>query len=300
VDKLTVPDAGKGCQVIASVSGGKDSAALVLALREAEIPALYVFADTNWEHPETYKHVDTMRRVLGIDIAVVGHPGGMVAKAEKRAGFPTRMARWCTDELKIREIRKYHNDVIDATGQDTICAVGVRAEESQARAALPAWGVDKEWDGFVWRPLLHWTVQDVIEIHRRHGLPMNPLYHMGYDRVGCYPCIYASKAEIARIALDSPERIAEIESMESRFSGLRVERNAEAAADGKDKPRYAHETATFFQSRDAKTMRPMGIRELADWATTDRGGRQRVLFDPAPRGGCMRWGLCEVAPPKDD
>lgn len=286
--KIELPEEGRNAVVVASVSGGKDSAALVLALREAEIPARYVFADTGWEHPATYAHLDTMRQRLGIQIDVVGVEGGMMARARTRAGFPTRMARWCTDELKVKPLRAYHHAVIDATGQDTVSAVGVRAAESEARSKLPAWGFDSHWDGLVWRPLLTWTVEDVLEIHRRHGLPMNPLYAAGYDRVGCYPCIYSSKSEIARIAEDSPQVIDRIADAEAEFTALRAERNSEKPG------RYTHATATFFQSREYATNRPMEIREIADWARTDRGGRQRLIWDAAPRGGCMRWGLCET------
>src|SRR5690606_32219315 len=42
--KIKVPEEIEGLQVIASVSGGKDSTALMLALREAEIPFRAVLA----------------------------------------------------------------------------------------------------------------------------------------------------------------------------------------------------------------------------------------------------------------
>lgn len=286
--KIELPHEGEGLQVVASVSGGKDSTALILALREAEIPARYVFADTGWEAPETYEYLDTLRARLGITIDVVGVEGGMVARAETRAGFPSRMTRWCTRELKIEPLRRYH----DGLGVETISAMGVRGQESAARAKLTEWEDDAEWGGFVWRPLMLWKVEDVIGIHHRHGVSMNPLYRAGFDRVGCFPCIFESKEGIRQTAAQHPERIEEIAGHERRFTALRAERNAEKPG------RYSHAQASFFLASDR--LKPMTIHEVVTWSRTDRGGRQLPLLQPAPRGGCMRWGLCDVAPEQVD
>ena len=282
--KIEIPEQVRDCEVIASVSGGKDSAALVLALREAEISARYVFADTGWEHPHTYAHLDTMRARLGIQIDVVGLPGGMAAEARRAARFPGRMQRWCTRKLKLEPLRAYHDAVIDETGEDTINAMGVRADESAARAKMPAWGEDREWGGWAWRPLLTWTVQDVLEIHRRHNLPMNPLYHAGANRVGCWPCIYSGREELRTMAAIDPGRVDLIETLEADVTAARQARGLAGRA-------------TFYQSRDRSTGEPQGIRDVIGWAKADIGGRQQLLFEPAPTGGCMRWGLCETTPP---
>ena len=37
-------------------------------------------------------------------------------------------------------------------------------------------------------PIVDWTDEDVWEFHRRYQLPHNPLYDMGYKRVGCVGC----------------------------------------------------------------------------------------------------------------
>lgn len=52
---LVLPRELEGQELVVSVSGGKDSNAVILALREAEIPARFVFADTGWEAAETYE-----------------------------------------------------------------------------------------------------------------------------------------------------------------------------------------------------------------------------------------------------
>ena len=272
-----------GLPVVCSVSGGKDSTALMLALREASIPFRAVFADTGWEAQETYDHLDTLRRVLAIEIDVVRPKRDMVEAIRHRAGFPSRMVRWCTTELKVHPLRAYH----DSIGDDTISAVGIRAEESESRSRMVEWEDDHEWGGWVWRPILRWSIDDVIAIHHRHSVPFHPLYLAGFERVGCWPCIFSQKEEIRMIAERDPERIRVIAQLEQEATAERARRNAETPG------RYAHEQASFFLTRDPGRGGAMTINQIVDWARTSRGGRQLSLLPEPPSGGCLRWGMCE-------
>lgn len=302
---IQVPDlvASGDYEVIVSLSGGKDSVATSLSLREAGVKHRLVFADTGWEAKETYAHLDMLRGSLG-PIDVVGVDGGMVAKIRHRAVFPARMQRWCTRELKINPLKKYHEAVEKETGRESICAVGVRALESEARSKLPAWEDDAEWGGWMWRPIIDWTVENVIEIHRRHGVPMNPLYHMGFDRVGCFPCIFARKEEIKLLAKHAPERVDEIRALEIEATAMRAQRNAEhraayEAEGGKPeayKPRYTYAQASFFLGDTPEETQTMTIDRVVEWSRTERGGRQLSLLPQPPSGGCFRWGVCEPPP----
>jgi 3'-phosphoadenosine 5'-phosphosulfate sulfotransferase (PAPS reductase)/FAD synthetase len=66
----------------------------------------------------------------------------------------------------------------------------------------------------VLRPVFDWTAQQTIDYILENGLEPNPLYKMGFKRVGCFPCIMSSKPEIYQITQRFPERITEIEAYE--------------------------------------------------------------------------------------
>ncbi len=106
-------------------------------------------------------------------------------------------------------------------GEKPLLHSGVRADESTERAALD----EREWDAFfacdVYRPLLHWSLNNVWSMLEKYGIPRNPLYDYGAKRVGCFPCIMSRKAEIRNIAKNFPERIDRIREAENMEIGYR-------------------------------------------------------------------------------
>ena len=271
--------------VVASVSGGKDSTALALTLMENEIPHVRVFADTGFEAPETYQYLDLLRTRLG-PIEVVRNEAlwrdalpseeGMLTLIRRKKMFPSRLMRFCTQQLKIFPIRD-HLRALQDRGDDVVSAVGVRAEESAARAQMAEWEFWDEMDAEIWRPLLDWTEQDVIDMHRRHGLPPNPLYLQGSRRVGCSPCIHARKQDIRLMPAEQLVKIRRVEE----------ELTADAVARGCERP-----TRAFFQLRGPEGLRFTPIDEVVRRAHLHRGRPIDVAQEPA---GCVRWGLCETS-----
>lgn len=282
--------------VIASVSGGKDSAALSLWLKENDVPHRRVFADTGWEHASTYDYLrGELTRVLGPIDEVRSKVGGMVEWIRKKGMFPSRLRRFCTTELKVRPLIAYIQKAQDEAGE-VINAVGIRAAESKARSSLPEYEWQPDYDCDVWRPLIRWSEQDVIDTHHRHGLRPNPLYLKGAQRVGCFPCIFARKAEVRLVADLAPGRIEEIRALEAEVTEAaraRADANGERAAMTYDGQR------SFFHGKLSREGRPYPIDTIVEWSRTSAGGTQYLLLDDQPEG-CVRWGLCEAGNDDDN
>lgn len=282
--------------LVASVSGGKDSTAMALALKRAGIPFVSIFADTGWEHNGTYDHLEEVEAQIG-PVVRVHHlpelddqllematsveavmerdrPSAFVRHCLRKKLFPSRMIRWCTRELKIKPITKWLKENVDGPVLNTI---GIRADESARRAKMPP--IEKApWNDnvTVWRPLLDWTLDDVIAEHHAAGMRPNPLYLDGAHRVGCWPCIMCRKSELAMVSKDKA-RVDAIRLLEGYITELRKETD--------DRP------ASLFLSPFRNRPRPYQIDEMISWAT----GRHQQEFPWPDDSGCMRWGLCEAS-----
>ncbi len=283
-----------GRTVVAAVSGGKDSAALSLHLCELGIEHQRVFMDTGWEHPATYEYLrGELTRVIG-PITEIRGDLLMPDLIRKKGMFPSRRIRFCTQELKVKPMQRY----LAALEGDHVNAVGIRRAESQARSQMEEWEWSNGFDCETWRPLIHWTEQEVIAIHGRHGLAPNPLYLRGASRVGCWPCIHARKSEIKMIAEQAPERIDEIRALEAEVTELAQTRYA---AKGESFESQGFMKPSWFQAPIGPGGECWPIDRVVDWSRTLRGGKiadtQIELFAVADEG-CMRWGLCETSDPE--
>lgn len=278
-------EAGKTRHVV-SLSGGKDSVALWLWARRTGLDPIAVYLDTGWEWDGHEAHLDNLERLIGPFIRL--RPVETFEQITRRKkSFPSRVRKWCTEELKLKPFRAWLDAYRDSTSEDVTVLLGIRREES-AKRADPLKTPEREWSDFydcaVWRPILDWTVEQVIAEHRAANVPMHPLYHEGAERVGCFPCVNASKAELAIVGRLAPERIARIRELEKEMNATMFtrDRRTEKRKNGDDGPSVV----------------PVGIDEVIRWANTDRGGRQLTLV--RPQTGCARWGVCEAPPSNDD
>lgn len=282
-----------GRHIVASVSGGKDSGAMSLYLTELGIGHDRVFADTGWEADATVEYV---RDVLPAKLGPITWLSGdlkMIDLCVKKGMFASRVRRFCTQELKVFPILAH----IESLGRPVVNAVGIRSGESEARSKMAEWepfppGMDTATHVVeTWRPIIRWTLEDVIAIHKRHNLPPNPLYLKGASRVGCWPCIFARKDEIALIAKIDPGRIDLIRDLEKRVGDAA---EARQAAKGTTLEEQGYGRPAWFVNGTRRTP----IDEVVEWSRTTRGGKQLAMFEaPVEMEGCMRWGMCETNPP---
>lgn len=218
--------------------------------------------------------------VLGQGLEPTGIP--FLDLCRLKGMFPGRKSAFCSQELKrIPLLVQVQQPLIDA-GHHVWSWQGIRAEESARRACYPMWeqSPDAE-DLTIFRPLMGWTVEDVAAMHRRHGLKLNPLYGLGFERVGCFPCINSSKNDIRLVAGLFPWAVEKIRAWE-----LKV-RNVSRKGD-----------STFFhQAKTPKASGPVAIDEVVRWSKTRHGGKRYDLMAyiaPPPSTVCVyAGGLCE-------
>jgi len=260
--------------VYASISGGKDSVAMGLYFLEKNIEFKPVFIDTGWEKESTYDYINDILSPLFGDFTIIRNeeyfkeehsaPGGMEQLIEEQKIFPTGGIRFCTRLLKIVPIQNFLALERVKIGSKPTNAVGIRAEESIKRSEMTEY--EEQDESIIWRPLINWTLDEVVSIHKKHSVPPNPLYLKGALRVGCYPCIFSRKEEIKNLARTDPGRIEKIKNLEEHISEIRGGESH------------------FFKGGN--------INEVVDWATNKTG----YLFDEDSFDsdvGCMRWGVCE-------
>lgn len=223
-------------KVLVSYSGGKDSQACLLwAVNNYGFKNIEaVFCDTGWEHPATYKHVIDTTKILNVKLVTVKSKkyDNMIDLAVKKKRFPSSQARFCTSELKSIPFIDY----ILEQKEHLLIIQGIRRLESHSRSLMskqcrffkyyfePYNSKNKthsyrkkeikEWvskySDDILRPVFEWTSQQVIDYIIANNQEPNILYKQGFKRVGCFPCIMCSHAELYEIIKRYPERFDEI------------------------------------------------------------------------------------------
>jgi 3'-phosphoadenosine 5'-phosphosulfate sulfotransferase (PAPS reductase)/FAD synthetase len=195
----------KMIKCVVPISGGKDSqACLKLALQKFDkSEVLGLFCDTKFEHPLTYAHVDKISEMYDIRIEKLNN-GDVISLVRKYKRFPSDAARFCTDELKIKVGKEFYKKLAQEQGQGFEVWYGMRKAESSQREKRyagticddiypPHLFMPSKYPQYLEKlgvmirlPIVDWQAEDVFEFLDGE---QSPLYSMGFDRVGCFPCL---------------------------------------------------------------------------------------------------------------
>ena len=177
---------------ILGISGGKDSAALAVHLRDRVPDMEYVFCDTGKELKETYEFIDKLEAYLNAH--VIRLPKELPGYSESydfdhfvelfNGYLPSPSNRWCTKNLKLGPFEHY-------IGNDTVKNyVGIRADEARVGYISTKPNVETIF------PFIEDGIDKdgVLRILEDAGIGL-PNYYSWRSRSGCYFCFYQSKKE---------------------------------------------------------------------------------------------------------
>ncbi|MFG3112827.1 phosphoadenosine phosphosulfate reductase family protein [Streptomyces sp. NPDC048197] len=190
----TNSSSGKTRHVL-GLSGGKDSSALAIHMRDRVPDMEYFFCDTGAELPETYEYLNRLEAAVGKQIVRLNATRDFDHWLEVYQGtLPSPQMRWCTKNLKLKPLEEWVGD------DDVISYVAIRADENRLgyvstkpniSAVFPFRedGIDRA---------------GVDRILDEAGIGL-PAYYEWRTRSGCYFCFFQRKHEWVGLKDRHPE-----------------------------------------------------------------------------------------------
>lgn len=170
---------------ITCISGGKDSAALAIYMRDKVRHMEYVFCDTEKELPETYDYLARLEGILGKPITTLKDGRGFDHWLDIFRGYlPSSQMRWCTRHLKLEPFERYVGE------SPVVSYVGIRADEDREGYISTKPNI---------RPVFPFKeaglcYTDIVRILEEAGVAL-PSYRTWRSRSGCYFCFFQQKIE---------------------------------------------------------------------------------------------------------
>ena len=180
---------------ILSLSGGKDSTALAIYMRDRVPEMEYIFCDTDKELSETYEYLNKLEHFLGKKVERVKDDRGFDHWLEVYGGYlPSSRMRWCTRMLKIKPFE-------NAIGDDIVkMYVGIRADENREAYVSSKTNITPVYpfrdDGI--------DINGVHRILEESGIGL-PAYYDWRTRSGCYFCFFQRRAEWVGLVQNHPD-----------------------------------------------------------------------------------------------
>lgn len=181
---------------ILSLSGGKDSSALAVYMRDRVPEMEYVFMDTGEELEETYDYLDKLEAFLGKPITRLNPDRPFSHYLDIYRGvLPDARTRWCTRMLKIKPFERYVGD------SNIISYVALRADEQQRKGYISSKPNITTVYPFIEDGIYK---DDVFRILQESGLGI-PEYYKWRSRSGCYFCFFQQRNEWVGLLENHPD-----------------------------------------------------------------------------------------------
>ncbi|MGC2498362.1 MAG: phosphoadenylyl-sulfate reductase, partial [Acidobacteriaceae bacterium] len=158
---------------------------VVLHLVRPLLPRVPVlFLETGYHFAETLEYRDRMAAAWELNLINVT-PRQAVAEQEAQFGILHQTApdRCCA----LRKV----GPLFEELAGYRVWVTGLRREQAKSRAHLQAEEEFQLPGGATLRklnPLAEWTTREVWEYAAAEGIPLLPLYELGYTSIGCAPC----------------------------------------------------------------------------------------------------------------
>lgn len=197
---------------VLGISGGKDSAALAVYMREhhPELDIDYFFTDTGEELPEVYEFLGKLEGRLGKPILRL-NPGRDFRFWLRQYNhfLPSPSTRWCTRQLKLAPFEDWVRPML-AAGDTVTSYVAIRADEEYREGY-----VTKANNLFVKLPFREAGIDKVgvIDILENSGVGY-PKYYEWRSRSGCTFCFFQQKIEWVRLRVQHPEAYEAAKALE--------------------------------------------------------------------------------------
>lgn len=190
---------------ILSLSGGKDSAALAVYMRDRVDVMEYIFHDTGKELPDTYEYLDRLEDYLGQKVVKTTYDMTFDTLLRQYGGMlPSNHRRWCTRMMKLKPFEDYIGDA------PCINYVGIRADEARVGYISQKPNITASFpfreDGI--------DYEGVQRILIDSGIGMPPYTEWGRTRSGCFFCFYQQKIEWVHLLERYPELYEEAKAYE--------------------------------------------------------------------------------------
>lgn len=180
-------------------SGGKDSLVTLDLAIKSGIDKV-VFCDTTMEFQETLDYIRKVEEFYDIRVETVTAPEPFF-KLVYKIGFPSRTMRWCCKVYKFSPLAIFARE-----NKVKSYITGLRSEENVRRKQYSKNDENHLIDSKQINPILDWSSKDIWDYIKRDNLPVNPLYNLGFKRIGCWPCPFKSKVDWSLIKKFFPDK----------------------------------------------------------------------------------------------